>query len=188
MQTYNNLPGVIINTLDGGLNSSFQPSDDAVLVLGTSGAGVVNTPYQVTDMGVTSTEFGFNGSLFRGLAEASTYSDNVLAYRIGTTAMTLAGVGLDNTTVGVSPGFSITFSDVTSDAATRYQIWYAAGVLAVWKDGEIQFSNQPNAAVDTGDISISSASGLAGASAIAGNVGLPVGTGGTPAALGCSDH
>jgi len=73
MQTYKNLPGVIINELDGGLNTTFQATDDAVLVLGTAGTGVVNTPYQVQDLGATATLFGFNGSLFRGLAEASTY-------------------------------------------------------------------------------------------------------------------
>ena len=69
---------------------------------------------------------------------------------------------------------------MTADAATRYKIWYAAGVLAVWKDGNLQFSNQPNAAVDTGDISISSTLGLSGSAAVAGNIGLPIGTGATP--------
>ncbi len=140
MQTYNNLPGVIINELDGGLNSSFQPSNDSILVLGTAGQGVVNTPYQVQDLGTTSAEFGFNGSLFRGMAEAATYSDNVLGYRIGTTPMELIGVGLDTTVGTATPGFTITFSDVTADAATRYKVWYSTFVLAVWKDNEIQFS------------------------------------------------
>lgn len=149
MQTYNNLPGVIINELDGGLNSSFQPSDDAVLVLGTAGSGVVATPYQVQDLGVTAKQFGFNGSLFKSLAEASTYSDNVIAYRIGATPMQLNGIGVDTLAGSLTPGFSIAFSDVTSDAATRYKIWYAAtGVLAVYKDGNIQFSNQAGASVE----------------------------------------
>jgi len=141
MQTYKNLPGVTINELDGGLNTTFQ-TDDAVLVLGTSGTGVINTPYQGEDLGATATLFGFNGSLFRGLAEASTYSENVIGYRIGTTPMQLQGVGVDTLSGSTTPGFTITFSDVTADAATRYKIWYATGVLAVWKDNQIQFSNQ----------------------------------------------
>ena len=53
-------------------------------------------------------------------------------------------------------------------------------MLAVWKDGNLQFSNQTNAAVDTGDIAISSTNGHSGASAVTGNVGLPIGTGATP--------
>jgi hypothetical protein len=184
MQPFNYLPGTIVNTLDGGLNSAFQPSDDAVLVLGTAGQGVVSTPFQVSDLGVTSAEFGFAGSLFRAAAEVATNSDNVLAYRIGTKPMQLLGVGADQTTSATTPGFDITFSDVTADAAARYQIWYAAGVLNVWKDGEIQFSNVANAGVDTGDISISAASGESGAIAVAGNVGLPLGTGQTPLLTG----
>lgn len=44
MPTYNYLPGVIVNTLDGGLTASFAPQDDAILVLGTAGEGPVNTP------------------------------------------------------------------------------------------------------------------------------------------------
>lgn len=183
MQTFNYLPGIIVDPVDGGLAASYTPSDDAVLVLGTAGDGVVNTPYQVTNLGTAAQQFGPNGSLFRGIAEASTYSDNVIGYRIGTTPMSLAGVG-DETTGTVTPGFGISFSAVTSDAATRYQIWYAAGVLAVWLDGNIQFSNQVNAAVDTGNITISAASGASGAAAVAGNAGLALGTGATPTLAG----
>lgn len=180
MQTFNFLPGTIVNIVDGGLDSAFSPSDDAVLVLGTAGSGVSGSPFQVTDLGKTAGEFGYNGSLFRAAAEASTYSDNVIAYRIGTSPMQLTAIGEDSTPDSATPGFDIQFSDVTSDSATRYQIWYANGVLSVWKDGEIQFSNQANAAVDTGDITISSATGLSSAAAVAGNKGLALGSGATP--------
>ena len=44
--------------------------------------------------------------------------------------------------------FDITFNDVTSDAGTRYQIWYKAVILSVWKDGTLQYSNVANASVD----------------------------------------
>ena len=179
MQPFNFLPGTIINTVDGGLAASFTPSDDAILVLGTAGDGVVNTPFQVTNLGTASQEFGFEGSLFRAIAEASTYSDNVIGFRLGTTPMQLTNVG-EEITVSPTPGFTITFGEVTDDAPTRYKIWYAAGVLAVWLDGNIQFSNQANAAVDTGNITISNVNGLTGAAAVTGNTGLPLGTGGSP--------
>src|ERR1017187_4262609 len=115
MQTFNYLPGIIVNTEDGGLAASYTPSDDAVLVLGIAGDGVVNTPYQVTNLGVAAQQFGPNGSLFRGIAEASTYSDNVIGYRIGTTPMSLAGVG-EETAGTITAGFGISFSAVTADA------------------------------------------------------------------------
>jgi len=71
---------------------------------------VVNTPYQVTDRALAAKEFGFSGSLERGIEECATNSDNILAFRCGTKPMVLTGVGTD-TTVGTStPGFNITFS------------------------------------------------------------------------------
>ena len=225
-------------------------------MIGTDGQGIVNTPYQVTDRALAAQEFGFSGSLERGIEECATNSDNIQAFRCGTKPMVLNGVGLDttaalsapgtvtptesatggtlaaatyyyivtaldalgettgsaevsatttgttssislawaavagatsykvyrgttagaesvyfttatnsfddtgtagtagtvptaNTTSGASAGFNITFSDVTADAGTRYQIWYSAGVLSVWKDGTLEYSNVANASVDT---------------------------------------
>jgi membrane-bound inhibitor of C-type lysozyme len=143
------LPGGIVNTLDGGLTAAFAPQDDSILVIGTAGEGVVNTPYQVTDRALAAQEFGFSGTLERGIEECATNSDNILAFRCGTKPMVLKGVGLDTTVGTATPGFAITFSDVTSDAGTRYQIWYKAGVLSVWKDGTLVYSNVANASVDT---------------------------------------
>jgi hypothetical protein len=143
-----NPPGVIVNTLDGGLTAAFAPQDDSILVIGTAGEGVVNTPYQVTDRALAAQEFGFSGTLERGIEECATNSDNIIAFRCGTKPMVLAGVGLDTTTGTATPGFDITFSDVTSDAGTRYSIWYSAGVLSVWKDGTLVYSNVTNASVD----------------------------------------
>ena len=144
-----NLPGVIVNTLDGGLTAAFAPQDDSILVIGTAGEGLVNTPYQVTDRALAAKEFGFSGTLERGIEECATNSDNIIAFRCGTKPMVLTGVGLDTTTGTATPGFNITFSDVTSDAGTRYQIWYKAGVLSVWKDGTLVYSNVANASIDT---------------------------------------
>jgi len=186
MQTYNFLPGTIINTVDGGLTAAFTPTDDAVLVLATSGQGVANSPFQVTDLGAASQQFGFNGSLFKAVAEVSSYSDNVIAYRIGSSPAVLTGVGLDATVSATTPGFTITFGTVVANAAAIYQVWYAAGVLAVWNSGQIVFSNQTGAAVDTGDIRISNAAGLSGAAAITGNVGLVIGAGSSPLLTGAS--
>jgi len=116
-----NLPGVIVNTLDGGLTAAFAPQDDSILIIGTAGQGVVNTPYQVKDRALVAKEFGFSGSLARGIEECASNSDNILAFRCGTKPMVLAGVGLDTTVSSTAAGFSITFNDVTSDAGTRYQ-------------------------------------------------------------------
>jgi len=164
MPTYNYLPGTIVNILDGGLTSQFAPQDDAILVIGTAGQGVSNSPYPVTDRSLAALEFGFSGSLERSIEECVTYSDNVIAYRMGAKPMVLSGVGLDTAVAG--SGFNITFSDVTATSPTDYQIWYDLGVLAVWENGELQYSNQPGASVDTANISLSAA--------ITGTTGLPL--------------
>lgn len=184
MPTYNYLPGTIVNILDGGLTSQFAPTDDAILIIGTAGQGVCNTPYQVTDRSAAASEFGFSGSLERSIEECATYSDNIIAFRMGTTPMVLSGVGKDATTGTATPGFDINFSDVTADAATRYQVWYKAGVLAVWKDSELVYSNQANAAVDTNDISVSVTGSPNTSTTPAGNAGIQLGTGTTPALTG----
>jgi hypothetical protein len=93
MPTYNYLPGVIINTIDGGLVSPAVPQDDSILILGTAGTGPINTPFQVTDRGVSFNTFGAAGSLERSIEECALYSDNITAYRIGASPMVLAGVG-----------------------------------------------------------------------------------------------
>jgi hypothetical protein len=118
-------------------------------VIGTAGQGIANTPYQVTDRALAAKQFGFSGSLERGIEECASNSGNIQAFRCGTKPMALKGVGLDTTTGTATAGFNITFSDVTADAGTRYQIWYSAGVLSVWKDGTLEYSNVVNAAVDT---------------------------------------
>jgi hypothetical protein len=98
MPTYNCLPGVIVNTIDGGLVSPAVPQDDSILILGTAGSGPINTPYQVTDRGTAFTTFGPNGSLERSIEECALYSDNITAFRIGAQPMTLAGMDEDTTT------------------------------------------------------------------------------------------
>ena len=68
-------------------------------MIGTAGQGIVNTPYQVTDRALAAQQFGFSGTLERGIEECATNSDNIQAFRCGTKPMVLSGVGLD-TTVG----------------------------------------------------------------------------------------
>lgn len=232
------------------MTAAFAHKDDSILVIGTAGQGIVNTPYQVTDRALAAKQFGFSGSLERGIKSAppapTTFRPSVAA-----PSRWLSGVGLDttaalsapgvvpptesttggtlaagtyyyyvvtaldaagettgsaeasatttgttssislawaavvgatsykvyrgtaagaesvyfttatnsyeetgatgiagtvptvNTTSGATAGFNITFSDVTSDAGTRYQIWYSAGVLSVWKDGTLVYPTWP---------------------------------------------
>ena len=58
-------------------------------MIGTAGKGLCNTPYQVTDRALAAQQFGFSGTLERGIEECASNSDNILAFRCGTKAMVL---------------------------------------------------------------------------------------------------
>ena len=110
MPSYNYLPGVIVNTLDGGLVAPSTPQDDSILIIATAGSGPTNTPYQVTDRQASFNLFGGLGSLSRAVEECATYSDNVTVFRFGATPMQLENVGNDTIVGSSTPGFAITFN------------------------------------------------------------------------------
>lgn len=119
MPVYNYLPGVIVNTLDGGLVAPAAPQDDSILILATAGQGPINTPVAVTDRTTSFNTFGGLGTLSRSVEECATYSDNITVLRIGAVPAQLENVGKDTTSGTATPGFSITFSgDVSARAAT----------------------------------------------------------------------
>jgi hypothetical protein len=240
---YPNLPGVQVNTVDGGLVTRRVPRAKSTLVVGTAAKGPAENPVQVIDRAAAALTFGFSGNLIRAMEEVATYSDNVILVRTGTKPMALANVGKEfavatnitnvartsnvvtvtsaahglsvgdtvkvaavtNTAINgefvvetvplsstftytlvgtnivsgadtgtvakrIATGFSIAFGERTSDAQTRYTIWYKDAILAVWLDGNLVFSNDSGlGSVDTGDLVIT---GL-----ITGSLGLQLGTG-----------
>ena len=82
--TYQNLPGVQVATVDGGLAAVNTPTDLALYVLGTSALGPANTPFQVLNQATAASLFGLDGTLVRGMSEAAAYCDNIFLFRIGT--------------------------------------------------------------------------------------------------------
>lgn len=266
--TYNNLPGVQVVTVDGGMAAVNTPRTQSVLVFGTSGIGPAASPYQVVDTAVAAKVFDLDGTLIRTMSEVSTYCDNVFLYRIGTTPGTflvgkqIAGsdtLGTSNAvtaaasvggviTYTVSPGppsadlvvggkiqvtgftnlafnsgstqttgayynidtidanptggyhvtvnvlgvadatethaavlrlstpvvnmvgYTVSLGQVDATANTRYKIWYSAGVLYIWLDGNLIYANDTgnSTVVNTGDSQVTGTT----------SGGLPVGTSG----------
>ena len=80
---FNNLPGIIVNTVDGGLVSAAPPQDHSILIIGTCDQGVINQPYQVTNRATAALQFGLNGNLIRSMEECAANSDNVILFRMG---------------------------------------------------------------------------------------------------------
>lgn len=150
---YNYLPGVQVQTVDGGLISLTSPTTKSTIILGTSGAGPAGTPFQVTDLNAAALAFGQDGTLYRGMQELTTYCDNILLYRIGTKAATLNGVGA-TTGSGSQAGINIQLGEVADSTGDDYKIWYAAGVLYLWLNGNLVYANDTNLTVDTGDSTV----------------------------------
>ena len=117
MPVYNYLPGVIVNTLDGGLVAPAAPKDDPHPCHRRSGPD--QHPFLVQDGTKSFNTFGAKGTLSRPVEEWATYFDNITVLRIGATPMQLQNVGKDTTVGSTTPGFSITFNgDVSATAAT----------------------------------------------------------------------
>lgn len=153
--TYNYLPGVQVQTVDGGLISLTTPTTKSTIVLGTSGAGPADTPYQVTDLNAAAAAFGQDGTLYRGMQELTVFCDNILLYRIGTSAATLDGVGATIGS-GAQSGINITLGEIEATTATDYSIWYKNGVLYLWLNGNLVYANDVNndVVVNTGDSTV----------------------------------
>lgn len=94
MSRYPNLPGFVINAVDGGLAARRPPTAKSTLVFGTAAQGAADSPYQVTDRARAAQEFGFQGNLVRAMEEVSAQgSDNIILFRMGTKPATLKAVG-----------------------------------------------------------------------------------------------
>lgn len=66
---------------------------------------------------------------------------------------TVQGTGTIN--VPTAAGITVTLGQVDASANTRYKIWYLAGLLSIWLDSNLVYSNDPTINVNTGDSQVS---------------------------------
>jgi len=149
MPSYPNMPGIQLDTVDGGLRATSTPKAKPTFVLGTSPKGPSGKGVQVTDPTVAASLFGTDGTLIKAMCEVLLHSDNVVLFRIGTAPGVLAGIGKTAT----EAGFTLTLGECSADAGTRYSIWYANGALYLWLDGNLVLVQDAanNAYLDAGD-------------------------------------
>jgi hypothetical protein len=157
MPFYQNMPGVQLSTLDGGLRVTSTPQAKPTFVLGTSPQGPSGIGVNVTDPTVAATLFGTDGTLIKAMYEVLLHSDNVVLFRIGTAPGVLTGVGKTAT----EAGFTLTLGQCSADAGTRYAIWYSNGALYLWLDGNLVLvqDDANDAYLDSGDSLMNGASG-----------------------------
>ncbi|HLX55357.1 MAG TPA: hypothetical protein VKR58_15545, partial [Aquella sp.] len=114
--SFENLPGIFDYKIDGNLGQLPFNTNPIVLVIGTAGEGVGDTPFAISTMGLVSSTFGTLGTLTRGIFEAAASGAlNILAYRIGATPAVLSSIGGGGRVETVEEG---------STSGTDYTIFY----------------------------------------------------------------
>ena len=191
--SFENLPGIFPNWIDGNLQIAATSNAPIVLVLGTSPRGDTEVLYKVASVSDAARAFGrTDGTLVRGLYEVyAGGATNIRLMRIGATPAVLSGVGT---------GLTITTVMKDADAGSSYTVRYddSAKRLYIYRtsDGELVYDNNPvypSAAIDQNEVSVTgtisgsagnipllgvtpillaNAGGVSGASYTAGNDGI----------------
>jgi hypothetical protein len=170
---YNNLPGIFERKLDGNL--SIIPTNDnpIVLVLGTAAQGPSETVVRVDRVSDAAKTFGKEGTLTRGLYEASISGAlNMRLFRVGATAARLEDIG-------ASPGLTVETISKDDSAGTDYKLFFdaSAGRLRVYRasDDELVYDNNPSYPLDKVDLGEVVVSGtVSGASIDIGSLATPI--------------
>ena len=162
---FEDLPGIISEIQDGGLQIFEENADPSVLIIGTASKGLAGRPVQVQRAQEIETQFGKEGTLVRGMYEAlSGGAANAFVMRIGAEAATLYGVGTDDQ---VANPTSITTLLQDKDAADVYLVRYLPpaelGANAtegrLWVKnvlGQIVYDSNPGGQVlDSGEVIVS---------------------------------
>ena len=155
--SYQNLPGVFSEKLDGGLDIFTPEAAPNVVVLGTASQGDADTLVRVRRTAEAAAQFGSDGTLVRGMYEMKdTGARNLRLYRMGATAAKVAFVG-DS---GAAVGYTIETATRDDSAGALFAAYFdptlngAIGLLKVWReaDGFLVYSNESGSEVDTLDV------------------------------------
>ena len=154
MGTYVNLPGTFEKLQDGNLTIAPTNNSPIVMVLGTAGQGQSDTLYTVGRLSDASSAYGLDGTLIRGLFEASVAGGvNFRLYRIGATAATLVtNFGLTIQTVEEDSSAGGDYLVLWTDASLRLQVYRTA-------DGTLVYDNagsgaDPSLRIDLGEVAV----------------------------------
>lgn len=136
---FDNLPVIIGQKLDGSFAIVPVNDNPIVMILGTASQGTSETVYRVDRVSDAARTFGKDGTLTRGLYEASIGGAlNLRLFRVGATAAKLAGIG-----------GGITLETIRKDdsAGGDYELEFDAdtGRLKVYRasDDELVYDNYP---------------------------------------------
>ena len=162
------IPSTVVGALTATGNASitshvatvtFTQVDTAVFTVGdlinvasatNASLDVASTPVlsAVLSSGVWTITYATAAATLASSAEAAAQLTNL-------SALTATVNGTGSVAVSANSGFTVTLGQVDSAANTRYSVWYADGVLTLWLDSAIVYSNDPSININTGDSSVS---------------------------------
>lgn len=154
MATYQNLPGVNLELLDGNLRIDQTDNSPRVLVIGRAEKGPTNTLYGVTDTNKAAAAFGQDSPLIRKMSEALIGgAKRVSLYRIGGKQAKLKNIfGRDSYLAALEASVS---------AADNLKVYVGPrpsndgkACLIVFKGNEIVYSNVPGSEVNRNQVEV----------------------------------
>jgi hypothetical protein len=182
--SFESLPYISAEKLDGNLRMQDVSENPTVLILGTATQGDSETFYQVSRISDAARTFGKTGTLARGMYEAAIAgASNMRLFRIGATSAKLVTAGLTITTVDKDDTAGTSFSLFYEGSTKRLRIYRVS-------DDELVYDNNPTyplEAVDLGEVGVSgTATGTADIGSLATPITLAAANGVTsaPAAAG----
>lgn len=154
MATYQNLPGVNLELLDGNLRIDQTDNSPRVLIIGRAEKGPTNTLYGVTDTNKAAAAFGQDSPLIRKMSEALIGgAKRVSLYRIGGKQAKLKNIfGRDSYLAALEASVS---------AADNLKVYVGPrpsndgkACLIVFKGNEIVYSNVPGSEVNRNQVEV----------------------------------
>lgn len=154
MATYQNLPGVNLELLDGNLRIDQTDNSPRVLIIGRAEKGPTNTLYGVTDTNRAAAAFGQDSPLIRKMSEALIGgAKRVSLYRIGGKQAKLKNIfGKDSYLAALEASVS---------AADNLKVYVGPrpnndgkACLIVFKGNEIVYSNVPGSEVNRNQVEV----------------------------------
>lgn len=150
-----NLPGISVGIQDGNLLPDATPAGPTVVVLGTATKGPSKVESRLVSPTTALARFGLAGTLARGCIEAfQGGADNTVAYRVLATEGRIKHIGDSS---GVA-GYTIETVGEGSDIFEKLSILYvnSSDLLKVYDvaSGAVVFSNDPDAPVDLGVVTV----------------------------------
>jgi len=158
MTTLQYLPSIKVKKNDGNLRPQAGTIAPTILIVGTAGKGVGNDFYSVATSTLAKSEFGNDGTLIRGMWEATKQgATSVGLYRIGATSAKVEGIGNAASTAGA--GFVVETVEQDEDAGEDYALYYDdATVRLVVKrnsDDLIVYDNDETSPIDLFEVTVS---------------------------------